>query len=104
VRFSCAGAPVAPLAATGQEAEIYLRLESFAALSDSTRIGSPGCYRQAERRLKAALRCVSRRKMGGARRRKAVTVLAKAHQKVKRQRSDFQRKTALTLVRANDSV
>jgi putative transposase len=33
-----------------------------------------------------------------------VTLLAKAHQKVRRQRSDFHHKTALALVRANDVI
>ncbi len=31
-------------------------------------------------------------------------MLAKAHQKVRRQRADFHHKTALTLVRANDTI
>jgi putative transposase len=51
--------------------------------------------------LKTAQRRVSRRKKGSNRRRKAVTLLAKAHHKVRRQRTDFHRKTALALVRAN---
>ena len=47
-------------------------------------------------------RRVSSRKKGSKRRRKAVTLLAKAHQKVQRHRQDFHHKTALELVRAND--
>ena len=47
---------------------------------------------------------VSRRKQGSNRRRKAVTLLAKAHQKVRRQRQDFHHKTALALVRENDTI
>jgi putative transposase len=47
---------------------------------------------------------VSRRKKGGNRRRKAVTLLAKAHQRVRRQRADFHHKTALALVRENDTI
>src|SRR5262249_20602264 len=38
------------------------------------------------------------------RRRKAVKLLAKSHQKVRRQRRDFHHKTALALVRANDAI
>src|SRR5262245_55149620 len=49
-------------------------------------------------------RRVSRRKKGSNRRRKAVTLLAKAHQTVRRQRADFHHKTALALVRANDTM
>ena len=102
VCFSCADVPVQPLPLTGQETGIDLGIEAFATLSDGTRIFSPGWYRKAERALKTAQRRVSRRKKGSKRRRKAVTLLAKAHQKVQRQRQDFHHKTALELVRAND--
>ena len=44
-------------------------------------IHNPRCYRRAERRLKTAQRRVSRRKKGSHRRRKAVKLLAKAHQR-----------------------
>jgi putative transposase len=82
--FSCADVPTQPLPATGQETGIGLGIEAFATLSDGTRIFSPGWYRQAERALKTAQRRVSRRKQGSHRRRKAVHLLARAHQTVKR--------------------
>jgi putative transposase len=104
VCFSCADVPIQPLPATGQETGIDLGLEAFATLSDSTRILHPGWYRQAERALKTAQRRVTRCTKGSNRRRKAVALLAKAQQKVKRQRADFHHKTALTLVRANDTI
>jgi putative transposase len=89
---------------TGPETGIDLGIEAFATLSNGARIFSPGWYRQAERALKTAQRRVSRRKKGSHRRRQAVTLLAKAHQQVKRQRADVHHKTALTLVRANDTI
>jgi len=104
VSFSCAHAPVQPLPPTGQETGIDLGLEAFATLSDGTRIFHPSWYRKAERALKTAQRRVSRRNKGSNRRRKAVKLLARAHQKVKRQRQDFHHKTALALVRANDTI
>ncbi len=52
------------------------------------------------RTAKPAQRRVSRRKKGQQSSRKAVTLLAKAHQTVRRQRQDFHHKTALALVRA----
>ncbi|HET8909410.1 MAG TPA: transposase [Ktedonobacterales bacterium] len=104
VCFSCADVPRQPRAPTGQEIGIDLGLESFATLSDGTMIHNPRCYRNAERRLKTAQRKVARRKQGSNRRRKAVTLLAKAHQTVKRQRRDFQHKTALALVREFDTI
>jgi len=104
VCFSCADVPVQPLPATGCETGIDLGLEAFATLSSGARILHPGWYRKAERALKTAQRRVSRRKKGSNRRRKAVTLLAKAHQTVRRQRTDFHHKTALALVRANDAI
>jgi putative transposase len=83
---------------------IDLGIEAFATLSDGTHIFSPGWYRKAERALKTAQRRVSWRKKGSNRRRKAVMLLAKAHQKVRRQRQDFHHKTALQLVRENDTI
>ncbi len=104
VCFSCADVPVHPLPGTGQETGIDLGIEAFATLSDGTRIFSPGWYRKAERALKTTQRRVSRRKKGSNRRRKAVTLLAKAHQQARRQRQDFHHKTALSLVRENDTI
>jgi putative transposase len=104
VCFSCADIPVQLLPATGQEMGIDLGIEAFATLSNGTRIFSPGWYRKAERALKTAQRRVSRRKHGSHRRRKVVTLLAKAHQQVRRQRADFHHKIALQLVRENDTI
>jgi putative transposase len=104
VSFSCADVPVRSLPPTGQETGIDLGIEAFATLSNGTRIFHPGWYRKAERALRTAQRRVSRRKRGSNRRRKAVVLLAKAHQKVRRQRQDVHHKTALTLVRENDVI
>jgi putative transposase len=104
VCFSCADVPVRLLPSTGQETGIDLGVKAFATLSDGMRIFNPGWYRRTERALKTAQRRVSRRKRSSHRRRKAVTLLAKAHQKVKRQRADFHHKTALALVQQNDII
>jgi putative transposase len=104
VCFSCADVPAQPIPATGQETGIDLGIEAFATCSDGTRIFSPGWYRKAERALKTAQRRVSRRKKGSNRRRKAVTLLAKAHKQVQHQRQDFHHKTALTLVREYNTI
>ncbi|HEY7022204.1 MAG TPA: transposase [Ktedonobacterales bacterium] len=104
VGFSCADVPTQPLPSTGQEAGIDLGIEAFATLSDGTRIFHPGWYRKAEQALKTAQRRVSRRKRGSNRRRKAVRLLAKAHQRVRRQRTDFHHKTARALVREYDTI
>jgi putative transposase len=102
--FSCAGVPIQPLPLTGQETGIDLGLESFATLANGEPIANPRLYRVAERHLKRAQRRVSRRKQGSRRRRKAVHLLARAHQRVRRARADFHHKTALGLVRQYDTI
>ena len=104
VCFSCADVPITRLPLTGQETGIDLGLASFATLADGSQIANPRIFRVAELNLKRAQRRVSRRKKGSKRRRKAIKLLAKAHQTVKRQRQDFHHKTALALVRQYDTI
>jgi putative transposase len=102
--FSWAGVPVRPLPTTGQATGIDLGLESFATLADGSQIANPRIFRVAELALRRAQRRVARRKKGSHRRRKAVHLLAKAHQTVQRTRRDFHHKTALALVRQHDTI
>jgi putative transposase len=104
VCFSCAEVPTQPLPPTGQETGIDLGLESFAILAAGAMIHNPRCYRAAEAYLRRCQRRVARREKGSNRRKKAVKLLAKAHQKLKRQRQDYHHKTALALVRAYDTI
>jgi putative transposase len=104
VAFSCADVPVQPLPLTGQETGIDLGLESFATLADGSRIANPRIFRVAELALKRAQRRVSRRKKGSHRRRKAVVLLAKAHQHTRNQRHDFHHQEARKLVRTYDVI
>jgi putative transposase len=102
--FSCEDVPIQPLPATGRETGIDLGLESFSTLADGSQIANPRIFRVAELNLTRAQRRVSRRQKGSHRRSKAVKLLAKAHQRVRRQRTDFHHKTALALVRQYDSI
>jgi len=104
VTFSCADVPIKPLPLTGQETGIDLGLESFATLAEGSQIANPRIFRVAEMNLKRAQRRMSRRVKGSKRRRKAVTLLAKAHARVRRARADFHHKTALALVRQYDTI
>ncbi len=104
VAFSCAEVPVQPLPPTGQETAIDLGLESFATRANGEHIFNPRWYRKSEAYLRRCQRRVARRKKGSHRRRKAVTLLAKAHQHIRNQRRDFHHKEALKLVRENDTI
>lgn len=90
---------------TGDAAGIDVGIENFATLSTGEVIENPKHYRVAERELKTAQRRVSRRSNKKSnRRRKAVKLLSKKHQKVQRQRADFHHKTALKIVREFDTI
>jgi putative transposase len=85
---------------TGKRVGIDVGIENFATLSSGEAIANPKFLRESEWELKTAQRRVSRRRNKRSnRRRKAVKLLAKKHQKIARQRADFHHKTALKLVR-----
>jgi putative transposase len=102
--ISCADVPVQPLPSTGNETGIDVGLKVFLVTAHGIVVDNPRHHRKAERYLKRCQRRVSRRKKGSHRRRKAVVLLAKAHQHVQRQRADFHHKTALALLREHDTI
>jgi transposase len=104
VAISCADVPVHPLPLTGQQTGIDLGVESFATLATGEPVATPRIFRVAERHLRRAQRRVSRRTKGSRRRRTAVHLLARAHQRVRRARTDCHHKTALALVRQYDTI
>jgi putative transposase len=102
--ISCAEVPTQPLPPTGQATGIDVGLKVFLVTAQGRVFENPRHLRKAERYLAKCAKRVARRKKGSHRRRKAVTLLAKAHQDVRRQRADFHHKTALALLRANDTI
>jgi putative transposase len=104
VSFSCAEVPTEPLPETGRETGIDVGLKVFLITAEGDVVENPRHYRKAEREVKKAQQRVSRKKKGSNRRKKAVKLLAKKHQHVRRQRTDFHHKTALALVRQYDTV
>jgi len=104
VNFSCAEVPTQPVPLTGKETGIDMGLKVFLITAEGDVVENPRHYRQAERELKKAQKRVSKRKQGSNRRKKTVKVLARKHQKVRRQRTDFHHKTALALLRQYDTI
>jgi putative transposase len=104
VSLSCDDVPLQPLPESGRETGIDVGLKVFLITADGDIVENPRPYRKSERYLVKCQRRVSKRKKGSQRRRKAVGILAKAHQHVRRQRADFHHKTALALVRAYDVI
>ncbi|HEV2460205.1 MAG TPA: transposase, partial [Ktedonobacterales bacterium] len=104
VAISCAEGPVHPLPLTGHETGIDLGLASFATRAAGSQLATPRSFRVAEMALRRAQRRVARRTKGSHRRKKAVRLLARAHQTVRRQRQDFHPKTARAMVQQYDTV
>jgi len=102
--FACDGVPATPLPQTGETVGIDLGITTFAALSKGNPVDNPRPYEAALRGLRTAQRRVSRRRRGSVRRRKAVVLLAKRHDKVRCVRRDFHHKVALDLVRRFDTI
>jgi putative transposase len=96
--------PTQPSPPSGRETGIDVGLKVFLLTAEGEAVANPRHYRQAEKRLAKAQRRVSRRKQGSNRRRKAKHLLARKHQKVRRQRRDFHHKTALALLRQYDII
>jgi putative transposase len=102
--LSCAEVPAHPLPPAGQETGIDVGQKVFLVTAHGVVCENPRHYRTAERYLAKCAQRVARRKKGSQRRKKAVVLLAKAHQTVARQRTDFHHKSALALVRVNDTI
>lgn len=102
VTFSCDDVPERPLPLTGEAVGLDVGIEVFVTTSDGERVENPRPLVAATAGLRKAQRVVSKRRKGGARRRKAVRRLAVRHRRVERVRRDFHHKAALALVRRCD--
>jgi putative transposase len=96
--------PAEPLPVSGRETGIDVGLKVLLITAEGEPVANPRHYRIAERELKKAQQRVSKRKQGSKRRRKAVMLLAKQHQHVRRQQYDFHHKMALVLLRQYDTI
>jgi len=92
---ACEGKPLPKLAT---EIGIDVGLKKFATMSDGKSEPNQRWYQSAEGKLRRAQRKVTRRKKGSHRRRKAVGLLQKIHQRIKNQRNEFQHKFTFWLV------
>lgn len=104
VTFACQDVPAKPLATTGQAIGVDLGLASFLTTSDGEKVANPRHLASREAAVKRAQRIVSKRKRGGANRKKAVRLLAKRHRRVENARRDFHWKAARSLVGRYDLI
>ncbi len=89
---------------TYKQVGIDVGLKAYCTDSDGNIVDNPRQYRKAEHRLKRLQRQVSRKQKKSSNRKKARKQLARAHLQVQRQREDFARKTASTLVSSHDLI
>lgn len=89
---------------TGSQIGIDLGLKEFLTDSEGKTVANLRHLRKAEKRLKRLHRRLSRTQKKSADRKKARKTLAKAYLKVSRQREDFARKTASTLITSHDLI
>lgn len=101
--FSCE-VEAQPLSPTGKTVGIDVGVADFVITSTGEFYPKLDNYRKAEKRIKYLQRMVSRRKKGSNRRKKAVKLLARHHEKVANQRKDISHKVSSKLIRENDLI
>ncbi len=79
-------------------------INKLASLSTGEIIDNPRIYQHNQRRLKIRQRRLSRKKKGSKNRRKQAVRVARLHQKMRRQRSDYQWKAALKIAQSGDLI
>jgi putative transposase len=97
-------APCELLPVTGHANGIDMGLKALLTSSAGISVANPRWFRKMERRLIWHQQHVARCNKGSRRRRKALTLLAKCSQSVRRKRLDFHHKAAVKLVRANGII
>src|SRR6266516_7845554 len=89
---------------TGVDLGIDVGLKAYYTDSEGRTVDNPRFYASAEKKLKRLHRQLSRKQKKSSNRKKARKQLAKGYLKVQRQREDFARKTASTLVSSHDLI
>jgi putative transposase len=89
---------------TGKQLGIDMGLKVFLTDSEGNTVDNPRHLRKAEMKLRRLHRRLSRTKKKSANRRKARRKLARAYLRVQRQREDFARKTASTLITSGEVI
>jgi len=101
--FSCEVRPEA-LPSTGAEVGLDVGITSLLTTSDGEHIENPRWYRSSQARLRVLQRRVSRRRLGGSNRRKAIGALQAQHERIGNRRSDFIKKLVHGLVERYERI
>ncbi len=79
-------------------------IKDFAVLSNGEKIDNPKYLKKSLKRLKVVQKQVSKKVKGSNNRKKAIKRLAKIHEKVTNQRTDFQHKVSARLISENQAI
>ena len=93
-----------PLPTTGRTVGIDVGLHHLLATSENELVDNPRWYREEQRRLRVLQRRVSRRRLGGSNRHKAILALQGQHEHIANRRKDFLDKLANTLITNYDTL
>jgi len=93
-----------PLPATGQSVGLDVGIHHLLATSDNEIVDNPHWYRKAQSKLRILQRQVSRRKISGTNRRKAVLALQRQHEYISNSRKDFLNKLTHSLIDRYDFI
>jgi putative transposase len=104
VAFSCEVENPEPLPKIGEPIAIDVSLLRLATLSNGEGTDNPRWYRRILRKLRVIQRSISRKKLGGSNRRKAVGVLQRLMVRVANMRRDFLNKFVAQLIKRFDKI
>jgi putative transposase len=104
VVLSCADVPAEHLQQTGKTVAIDLGLNSFITTDDGLKTHHPKPYRTAKEKLARLNRKLAAKQPGSNNRKRVKQQIARAYDKVSNIRNDFLHKTALRLVKENDTI
>jgi putative transposase len=92
------------LPSTGKQVGIDVGIHHLLATSDGEVEDNPQWYREAQSKLRIIQRTVSRRKLGGANRRKSVLALQRQHETISNSRKNYLNKLAFQLTTNYDLI
>lgn len=104
ISFSCDMGEAPPKKPVAKAVGIDLGLDSFAVVSDGTKVANPRFFRKGQGLLARRQRVLSKRQNGSKGRARARLLVAKAHEHVRNQRADFVRKLAAEFYRKYDLI
>ena len=104
VSLCCTEVGIDHLPKTGKDVGIDLGIETFATLSNETKIANPRFYEASEQKLKKLQRELSRKTIGGSNWNKARLKVARLQKHIAEQRRDFLQKLTTDIVRQYDTI